>query len=111
MNRFGRRSAPFWHRAFAGLGVMLVLALAVFGASAELHRSLHECDHDQTLPAAEADGCAVVQFAGGTTVPLEVPLLVDAPSERVEAVLGPVTRVAGGAVDFRLPPGQAPPRA
>lgn len=111
MSRHARRPVPFWHRAFAGLGMALVLALTVFGASAELHRSLHECDHDKALPAAEADGCAVVQFASGTTVPLGVPVLVDAPLARIEAVMSPAAAVAGVAPDFRLPPGQAPPRA
>lgn len=118
MTALRHRSPPFWHRLFAGLGVALVLALGVFGANADLHGILHGEDHGHdhghaSAPASSRDdGCAVVLLATGATVPVDVPAGLGAP-ELTWLAERPVT--AGAAVarrlDYRLPPGQAPPSA
>ena len=48
----------------------LVLALTVFAASPSAHDSLHA-----NRTAAGDDGCAVVLFAGGVSLPLDPPVL------------------------------------
>ena len=59
--------AEFLHRLLAGGSAALVLALAVFAASPELHSWLHSDDG-----VAGDDGCAVVLFANGVSAPLGV---------------------------------------
>lgn len=60
-------------RALAAGGVALVLALTIFAASPVAHDWLHVDDGTH----AGEDGCAVVLFASGVSVPvgpIEVPL-------------------------------------
>ena len=64
MLRAFRRRADFFRRFLAGGAAALVFALGVFGASPVLHDWLH----GQNTPAD--DGCAVVLFAAGVSVPL-----------------------------------------
>ncbi len=62
-----RLFAEFLRRLGAAGGAALVLALAVFAASPELHAWLHT-----TGGAPGDDGCAVVLFAHGVSAPLGV---------------------------------------
>jgi hypothetical protein len=55
----------FGRRLVAAGGALLVLALAVFTVSPELHDALHEGNS----PAA-TEGCAIDLFASGVSVPL-----------------------------------------
>ena len=56
---------------------MLVFTLGLFGASPILHGQLHHNDG----VASSDDGCAVVLFAGGASVPLVVTALPPPPVE------------------------------
>lgn len=115
MNPAAVRSTPWWHRLFAVLGVALVLALGVFGADADLHERLHDHEHGchhHDAAGEDSAPCAVVLFAAGVTVPLEVPAFVPAPFVRVVATLT-ASRSSGApmVVDVRQPPGRGPPSA
>lgn len=57
--------AEFLRRLFGASAAAVVLALTVFAASPELHAWLHHGDSQ-----GSDDGCAVVQFANGVSVPL-----------------------------------------
>lgn len=65
MLRHLRRRADFFRRFLAGASAALVFALGVFAASPVLHNWLHDVDATQV-----DDGCAVVLFASGVSVPL-----------------------------------------
>ncbi len=73
--------AGFFHRLVAAGSAALVLALALFAASPELHDSLHRdrCKAHAHDPAAEGDRCAVVLFASGVE-PAPAPLEIAAPA-------------------------------
>lgn len=104
------RIVPHWHRAFAALCMGLVLALGVFGANADLHHLLHADDHAvDHAPEGADDGCAIVLWNSGATVPLEIPRWVDAPHVLVVVVARPVFVVVSATPDFRRPPGRGPP--
>jgi hypothetical protein len=60
-----RRHAELLRRLLAGGAAALVFALGVFAASPALHDWLHGAD---ATPAD--DGCAVMLFASGVSVPL-----------------------------------------
>lgn len=64
--RHPKPPAGFLRRLIAAGAAAVVLALAVLASSAELHGRLHAADQ----PCGE-DGCAVVLFAGGVSLPLE----------------------------------------
>ncbi len=66
MLRSLRRHAELLRRLLAGGAAVLVFALGVFAASPALHDWLHGTE---ATPAD--DGCAVVLFASGVSVPLE----------------------------------------
>ena len=68
-------------RVLAGGCAALVLALTIFAASPVAHNSLHV---DRAQPAQD-DGCAVVLFASGVSLPLG-PITVPAPSETPQLV-------------------------
>jgi hypothetical protein len=59
------RHADFFRRFLAGGAAALVFALGVVAASPALHNWLHDTE-DTTAD----DGCAVVLFANGVSVPL-----------------------------------------
>lgn len=67
--------APWLCRLTAGLNVALVLALAVFAASPELHAKLHggSIGHD--------DHCPVALFAAGVTTPVGLQVALPAVAE------------------------------
>ena len=54
-------------RLLAAGGAVLVFALGLFAASPVLHAQLHH-----HVDAALEDGCAIVLFAGGVSMPLVV---------------------------------------
>jgi len=66
--------ATFAHRALALGCALVVIALAVFAASPELHHKLHVADND-----AGADACAVVLFAAGVSAAVAA-IVVAAPT-------------------------------
>jgi hypothetical protein len=76
MLRSLRRRADLFRRILAGGAAALVFALGVFAASPALHDWLHGAD---ATPAD--DGCAVVLFASGVSVPLGA-IAVAPPVER-----------------------------
>jgi hypothetical protein len=55
--------------------IALVIALGLFAASPLLHQQLHH--HS----GADDDGCAVVLFATGVSVPLDLPALLPPSTE------------------------------
>ncbi len=66
--RHARRQAPGWFRTLFILGSALqIFALGLFAVSPSLHEQLH---HHADSP--QADGCAIVLFAGGVSLPLDV---------------------------------------
>ena len=65
MRRAFRRRADFFRRFLAAGAAALVFALGVFAASPVLHDWLH-VQHSTPVD----DGCAVVLFATGVSVPL-----------------------------------------
>lgn len=70
------RMGELRRRVIAAGCMMLVLALGIFAASPVLHDQLH---HGQA-PAAD-DGCAVVLFANGVSLPLALVAVPPAPAE------------------------------
>ncbi len=75
---FGRQSrlVSFFRSALAAGGAVLIFVLGLFAASPILHQHLH---HDTGLAAD--DGCAIVLFANGVSLPLTV---IAAPPTAVE---------------------------
>jgi len=65
-----RRRADVCRRFLAAGIALLVFALGVFAASPALHDWLHS-----RTGTATDDGCAIVLFAGGVSVPLAVTAL------------------------------------
>jgi hypothetical protein len=55
----------FARRLVAAGGALLVLALAIFAVSPDLHHALHDASNQ-----AATDGCAIELFASGISVPL-----------------------------------------
>ena len=68
--------AEFFRRLFAVGGAALVLALSIFAASPAAHDLLHGHGTVQ-----KDDTCAVVLFAGGVALPLDMPVAVPAVAE------------------------------
>ena len=84
--------------------VALVFALGVFAASPVLHDQLH---HD-AVPSAD-DGCAVVLFACGVSVPLAMVEASPAPMEwRGQGFVGS-DELLLDSPRYRLQPGRGPP--
>lgn len=61
------RSVSRLRRALAAGGAALIFALGLFAASPILHQHLHH-----GADSAPDDGCAIVLFAAGVSVPLAV---------------------------------------
>jgi hypothetical protein len=64
-----RPTAEFFRRLLAGGSAVLVFALSLFAASPALHDWLHHGSD------ATDDGCAVVLFASGVSLPLDTPVV------------------------------------
>lgn len=84
----------------------VVVALGVFAASPNLHEQLHH----NGQPALD-DGCAVVLFAGGVSVPLAPLTVLPAPGAGRGPALVAVEELLLEAPRFRLLPGRGPPVA
>jgi hypothetical protein len=74
-------TADFLRRLLAAGSAALVLALSVFAASPVAHDSLH----DHGVQRGD-DTCAVVLFASGVALPLDVPAVVPPSSEWQPAI-------------------------
>lgn len=79
-------SFGFLHRWLAAGGAALVLALTIFAASPSAHGLLHDADHSVAIGD---DGCAVVMFASGVSLPV-APLFITPPAS-VPQGISPVT--------------------
>jgi len=84
----------------------VVVALGVFAASPNLHEQLH---HNGQLSLD--DGCAVVLFAGGVSVPLAPITVLPAPSTGRGLAWVEAEELLLEAPRFLLPPGRGPPVA
>ena len=71
-----RFSSDALRRWLAAGSAALVLALTIFAASPSAHHLLHDDDHQH---AVAEDGCAVVMFAGGVSLPV-APLSITPPT-------------------------------
>jgi predicted MFS family arabinose efflux permease len=92
-------------RVLAAVCAGLVFALGLFAASPNLHDQLH---HNAHLPD---DGCAVVLFAGGVSVPLTATPLPAPSTEWREESFVSSTELILAAPRYLLPPTHGPPVA
>ena len=76
----------FLRRALALGCAALVLALTIFAASPSAHDFLHDHDH---CHAVDDEGCAVVMFASGVSLPV-APFALTPPTDLVQGI-SPVT--------------------
>ena len=98
------RSKEFLHRVLAAGCIALVLALGLFAASPVLHDQLHHA----TAPTVD-DGCAVVLFANGVSVPLAVIAAPPPPVEWGEDIVVGSSELLLDSPRYRLLPGRGPP--
>jgi len=91
-------------RLLAAGCIALVFALGLFAASPVLHEQLH---HD-AVPSVD-DGCAVVLFANGVSVPLAMVDAPPAPAEWQEQIFAGSTELLLDSPRYRLLPGRGPP--
>jgi hypothetical protein len=82
----------------------LIFALGLFAASPALHGQLH---HDTT--ASTDDGCAIVLFAGGVSVPLAAIAVTPPSAEWCEPVYFGSTEICLDSPRYLLQPGRGPP--
>ena len=81
------RLLPGFLRRGLALGcAALVLALTILAASPSAHGLLHDDDHQH---AVSDEGCAVVMFASGVSLPV-APLAITPPTDVVQGI-SPVT--------------------
>ena len=83
-----------------------MLALGLFAASPILHQQLH-----QHIDPALDDGCAVVLFAGGVSLPLAAPALPPRATEWQELRPVSVTEIYLDSPRYLLRPERGPPVA
>ena len=98
------RYSEIFRRVLAAGCIALVLALGVFAASPGLHEQLHH--HDQS---SGDDGCAVVLFSNGVSVPLAMPTVPPAPVEWSSQPLAHTTELWSDSPRYLLKPGRGPP--
>ena len=84
--------------------IALVLALGLFAASPTLHDQLH-----RNLQPSLDDGCAIVLFASGVSVPLAMIAAPRAPAEWREQPFSGSTELFLDSPRYRLQPGRGPP--
>jgi len=96
--------AGFSRRLLAVACMVLVFALGVFAASPALHEQLHHSPQDSLN-----DGCAVVLFANGVSVPLAMIAVPPAPVEWREQVYFGSTELLLDSPRYLLQPGRGPP--
>ena len=96
--------AEFLRRLLAAGSAALVLALVVFAASPQLHDWLHEND-----ATAGDDGCAVMLFASGVSLPLgTIALAVPSFDAREQAPVA-VAEIFVASPRYRFQPERGPP--
>jgi hypothetical protein len=99
-------SADRFRRLLATGCAALVFALGLFAASPTLHEQLHHNGH----PPAD-DGCAIVLFAGGVSVPLAMTAVHPPSAEWHEQTFGTSAEIVFASPRHLLPPGHGPPVA
>jgi hypothetical protein len=97
--------AECFRRVLAAGCAALVFALGLFAASPNLHDQLHHNTHPSD------DGCAVVLFASGVSVPLTATPLPAPPIEWREESFVSSTELILAAPRYLLPPTHGPPVA
>ena len=83
---------------------LLVFALGVFAASPLLHQQLHHA-----ADTAADDGCAIVLFAGGVSVPVILAAPPPAPAEWQELRALVSHEICLDSPRYLLQPGRGPP--
>ena len=101
-----RQFADLLRRLLAAGCVALVFALGLFAVSPSLHERLHH-DTDQVAD----DGCAIVLFASGVSVPLAVTAVPPAPVVWCEQLQLSPTEIILSSPRYLLPPELGPPIA
>lgn len=106
-------------RLLAAGSAALVLALGLMSVSPALHQRVHAtpcadaADHDASAqsdqPFATDHGCAVIAFAHGLTVAMDVVTADRTPETTVTAPLTSRDEVRWAVADRLLPRGRAPP--
>ena len=100
------RRAEWMRRLLAAGCIALVFALGVFASSPTLHEQLH---HDNQVSAD--DGCAIVLFAGGVSVPLAPISAPPAPLVSGHETFSVATELLLDSPRYLLLPGRGPPLA
>jgi len=100
------RGNEFLRQLLAAGCIALVLALGLFAASPVLHDQLH-----QNIPPSPDDGCAIVLFANGVSVPLAAIAAPPAPAEWRAQVYPVAAELLLESPRYRLQPGRGPPAA
>ena len=98
------RGAGCFRRLLATGCAVLVFALGLFGASPILHGQLH---HNDGVVSSD-DGCAVVLFAGGVSVPLAVVALAPSAEWTLQSYVRS-TEIFFDSPRYLLQPGRGPP--
>jgi hypothetical protein len=83
---------------------LLVFTLGLFAASPILHRQLHQAGH-----STSDDGCAIVLFAGGVSLPLEMAALPPPTAEWREQSYVEPTELFLASPRYLLQPAHGPP--
>jgi hypothetical protein len=98
------RCADYLRRLIAMGCAALVFALGLFAASPALHEQLHHHAH-----SSSDDGCAVILFAGGVSMPLAVTAMPPPSAEwREQPYLGS-TEIILDSPRYLLQPEHGPP--
>lgn len=98
--------ADGFRRLIATSCAALVFVLGLFAASPVLHQQLH---HDAHPPAD--DGCAVVLFAGGVSMPVAAIALPPVPVNWTKQTYVVTSELFVASPRYRLLPAQGPPVA
>jgi hypothetical protein len=100
------RCADYFRRLLATGCAVLVFALGLFAASPTLHEQLHH-----NAPPASDDGCAIILFAGGVSMPLTFNSIPLPPAEWRELPYVSTTELRLASPRYLLQPERGPPVA
>jgi hypothetical protein len=100
------RSADYIRRVLATGCAAVIFALGLFAASPSLHEQLHH-----KAGASSDDGCAVVLFAGGVSMPLAVVAVPPRSAEWTEQAYVSSTEIFLDSPRYLLQPERGPPIA